>query len=382
MKIKTEVKTKRTLHSVCQRSFKRAAKACWCSTNPDLFKSRNIDFEEIWQIPGITDVALLGNDSTLRIQSSKVLLAQLGEKFEQLLEKPVVKLNYPFLVVKTLHEFTLTGACIIDSTNLQSLLTAANEFNLVGIKLHAAQHLINLMDTKNIHQLSTALLCSKLLCAHVAEKTNEFVLENFEEMGQNDNFLKNCSPIWMQDLIKDETLNVNEEKLFQIVMRWASLSLENEKALSALLIHIRFGLMEKTFFDSEVIDNKQYMQLSRTRSGVQVLAKLDMPRVPSELVFAVGGYTTKPTSSVEVFDTRSKRWSAPRTSPFPTHAYYGIAVQDGKLYVIGGFGLEGQTNQFFQAAYCLDLSTKRWTNKSSMHNRRCYVSAVEFDGKI
>ena len=75
------------------------------------------------------------------------------------------------------------------------------------------------MDTKNIHQLSTALLFSELLCAHVAGKTNEFVLENFEEMGQNDNFLKNCSPIWMQDLIKDETMNVNEEKLFQIVMR-------------------------------------------------------------------------------------------------------------------------------------------------------------------
>ena len=385
MKTTMKVEHERNSPRVCHRSFKRKAKVCWCLTNPDVFKSRQINYEEILQIPGISDVTLMGNDSSSKIQTSKVLLAQLGQDVEQLLKHSEVKLNYPFSVVKTIHKFTLTGECIFEPTNLESLLTAAKEFNLVGIQVQAGQHLIKSIDTGNAHKMHK--MSTVLLCPHIAEQTTGFILENFEELGLSDNFLKNCSPIWMQELIKDETLNVSEENLFQIVVKWASLSLENENALNAFLTDIRFGLMENTFFDSEVkmcplLENNPYIQVPNTRSGFRGLRKLDKPRVPSELVFAVGGYTTKPTSTLEVFDTRATKWSEQKAGSFPTHAYHGAASRDGKLYVLGGYGQDEQMTEFFQVAYCMDLSTKVWTKKSAMQNRRCYASVVELGGKI
>ena len=110
--------------------------------------------------------------------------------------------------------------------------------------------------------------------------------------------------------------------------------------------------------------------------------KKDKPRVPNEVVFAVGGFTTEACATVEVFDTRAQKWCPVQDSVFPSHSYHGTAALDGKLFVLGGFGVDGNGPEHFQAAYCMDLSSKTWSRKSMMKNRRCYVSVAELKGKL
>ena len=394
MKINLNVKKRPNHAGVCKCNFKQTKeqkKRCYCSINLDLFKSRKFNHEEIFQIQGLSDVSLMGNDSPSEIHTSKILLSGLGPKFEQLLDQTTVKLDYPTEVVQAIHDFTLSGVCNFDSVNLRSLLSAAKEFNIIGIKAQAGQYLIAATHNRNVQELYK--LSQELLCTHTTRRIKEFILEHFEELGQNEHFLKLCNPIWMKAFIKDETLNASEENVFKILVNWAKESLENEQSIPQLTRFIRFGLMDQNFFNAVVktcpfLQNNSQVQSaersiqSRARNGFHHLPGKVSPRIPHELVFAVGGFTTKACSTVEVFDARAQRWCSIPDSVFPAHAYHGTATLDGKLFVLGGFGEDREGPEHFQAAYCMDLSSQTWARKSIMQNRRCYVSVAELKGKL
>ena len=256
MKINLNRKKQPNSPPVCKRSFKRK-NSCYCSIDPNFFKSRKFNHEEIFQIPGISDVSLMGTDGFSQIPTSKVLLSRLGPKFDQLLQQKIIKLDYPFEVIQAIHNFTLSGVCNFNSINLRSLLSFAKQFNIIGIKAQAGSYLVEATNIGNVLQMYQ--ISQDLLCAHTTRKTKEFILENFEELGENENFLNCCNPLWMSEFIKDETLNASEENAFKII-------LQNEQATPNLARFIRFGLLDQTFFNAVVktcpfFMNNTYVQL-------------------------------------------------------------------------------------------------------------------------
>ena len=93
--------------------------------------------------------------------------------------------------------------------------------------------------------------------------------------------------------------NFSEETVFNILVTWAQQSKENEKALKKLATEIRFGLMDQNFFNGVVkacpilqknpsVQAAERSIQNRKRKGIKLLQrKMDRPRVPNELVFAV-----------------------------------------------------------------------------------------------
>ena len=150
----------------------------------------------------------MGNDSIASIKSNKVLLSAFGPKFCRLLQDEIIRLNYPFEVVQAIHDFSLSGACNFNSIHAKALLMAANDFNIIGIKVQAGLHLVEPINIANAHEMYNLSL---ELCVHTRSNTKQFILENFEELGQNDDFLKNCKTDWMSEFIKEDTLNACEE---------------------------------------------------------------------------------------------------------------------------------------------------------------------------
>ena len=196
---------------------------------------------------GLSDATLMGNDSPSEIHTSKILLLGLGPKFRKMLQDATIKLDFPLDIVQAIHDYTLTGVCRFDLINLRGLLMAAKELNIIGIKAQAGHYLVSSTNTDNVHDLYHLSL--ELLCPHTSQKTKEFILENFEELGQNEDFLQNCKPTWMRDFIKDENLNASENNVFDILVKWASYGLENEQALvNQISKDIRFELMDLNFF--------------------------------------------------------------------------------------------------------------------------------------
>jgi kelch-like protein 10 len=151
--------------------------------------------------------------------------------------------------------------------------------------------------------------------------------------------------------------------------------------------------MDQSFFNAVVktcpflqnnlhVESAERSFKSKSNNVSELGSRKDRPRVPHELVFAVGGFTTKACSTVEVFDIRAQRWCPVQDSVFPSHAYHGAAALDGKLFVLGGFGEDEDGPEHYESAYCMDLSSQVWARKSAMQNRRCYVSVAELQGKV
>ena len=391
MKIKKTVKKTPNARKKASRRSKATREPrnrCYCSKNPDFFKSHDVNYEEILQIPGVSDVSLMGNDSPSKIQSSKLLLAGLGPKFRQMLQHSNIQLDYPLEVVQTIQDFTQSGVCNFNLINLRALLLAAKEFNIIGIRTQATHYLVASTNICNAHE-SYQLSMEKLLCTHTRNKIKQFILENFEELGQKEDFLQNCKSIWMKEFIKDETLNASEESVFKILLNWAQQSKENELVLlKEIAGDIRFELMDQHFFndvvktcpflqESSAVQAAERLVKNRKSNAVRLRPRKDRSRVPNELVFAVGK-----NANIQIFNTRINKWNNHKGSVCPADnfnqsEFVGAVALNGKLVVIGGSIVD-----LHRRAYSLDLSDQTWTSSVKQFGGSYSSAVVELGGKV
>ena len=365
---------------VKSNSKKKPKSGCYCSLNLDVFKSRYVDYESILQIDGLSDVSLMGNDNPSEIHTSKVLLNGLGPKFRKLLQDATIKLDHPFGIVQAIHDFTLSGVCKFGEINMRGLLMAAKEFNIIGIRAQGGHYLVASTNLQNAHEMYPVAL--ELLCPHTSQKIKELILENFEELGQNEDFLQNCKPAWMKDFIKDEYLNASEENVFNILVKWAQYHVENEQAIIKQIVRdIQFELMDLNFFNAVVktcpfLQNNSFVQDAElSAKNTKLRPRTDRSRVPFELVFTAGN------GNLQVYNPRTNRWGTQNIAPgeeFENPDIYGIASVDGKLVVIGSHVLSERY------AYCMDLATQTWTRSPSNIGPYAYdgSAVVALGGKV
>lgn len=85
---------------------------------------------------------------------------------------------------------------------------------------------------------------------------------------------------------------------------------------------------------------------------------LAIPRVPHDVIFAIGGWTEgRPQSCVETYDTRADRWiNIPYEDIAGPRGYHGTAVIGNKIYCIGGYDGSRQ----FNVCREFDAKTKVW----------------------
>ncbi|GAI75277.1 unnamed protein product, partial [marine sediment metagenome] len=83
------------------------------------------------------------------------------------------------------------------------------------------------------------------------------------------------------------------------------------------------------------------------------------------------------TNVVEAYDPQTDTWST--MSPMPTsRSQMGIAVADGKIYVIGGYAQGYLSNRL----EVYDPQTDTWSVRSSMPSSRDFLGAAAVAGKI
>lgn len=115
-------------------------------------------------------------------------------------------------------------------------------------------------------------------------------------------------------------------------------------------------------------------------TGEMKMPPLAVPRLPHEVIFAIGGWSEgAPQTVIESYDTRADRWNPViEEDPAGPRSYHGTAVIGTKLYCIGGFN----GTDYFNTCSRFDAAKKKWKEIAPMHNRRCYVSVSVLDGKI
>ena len=404
---------------------KKSSRMCFCQLDTRHLESKETNWDEIFDIPGISDFELRGNDSDESIKSSKVHLLILGKKFESLLSQPEAQLDYPVSIVRLINSFALNGkldqSCLREQ--LPDLLQAAKEFNISGLKKLASEKLMATTNDDNV--LASYQLAEEFLCSHISNRIEEIILAKIQDFALKPGFLSNCSGSWIGKWLADDRFNADEDKVFVILRSWASLSPENEASFLTLAKQVRFQLMTREFFLETVkptlVDDKKlirkaeksiifrnvaknvrakklpledYLEVTRPllskHDGQEVEKAIkNFPsgsRLPNELVFAVGGIggdgLGNVLSTVEVFDIRSETWHLAESLSLPSpRAYCRLVVNQDKLFTFGGYG-PGMVALDIKNYQC-NLSTNVWIEiPRELSGKRTGANVVELDGQV
>ncbi|XP_075545071.1 uncharacterized protein LOC142579092 isoform X1 [Dermacentor variabilis] len=98
-----------------------------------------------------------------------------------------------------------------------------------------------------------------------------------------------------------------------------------------------------------------------------------LPRLPSELIFLIGGWSSgQPRSTIETFDPRVDRWFQHENKSFAARAYHGVVVFRRRIYVVGGMKLR----TYLRSMDSYDLDRGEWQHHSPMHVPRAYVTSA------
>jgi kelch-like protein 10 len=119
-----------------------------------------------------------------------------------------------------------------------------------------------------------------------------------------------------------------------------------------------------------------------TASNEIVTPELALPRLPHEVIFAIGGWSEGSAQTcIETYDTRADRWirlPMQYEDQVGPRSYHGTIAIGTKLYIIGGFN----GHEYFNSCRLFDAVKKKWKEIAPMHIRRCYVSVTIHDGLI
>lgn len=296
-------------------------------------------------------------------------------------------------VMTSLIQYAYLRRLHITEANVASLLLATDFFCM-----SKAQDLC----CDFIKQVTTPANCFGILlfsrdhfCKKLEEWTRLYILRNFVDVARESTEIVYISEAELEKIISSDELNVkSEETVWELIIRWIDFDPENRKKhIVSLMKNIRMGLLETDFFREKVKDHPYVQATPECRPiiietfkflyDLELIAQIDgevptpeiaRPRVPHEILFAIGGWSGgSPTDFVETYDTRADRWvRINEVDPMGARAYHGTAVIGYNIYVIGGF----DGNEYYNSCRCFNAVTKVWKEIAPMNFKRCYVSTA------
>nr|CAH7722297.1 unnamed protein product [Callosobruchus chinensis] len=218
----------------------------------------------------------------------------------------------------------------ITEENVYTLLITADYLSILGVIHLCSKYLEDNLGPTNC--IGVLRFARNHFCRDLAKNTWRYIMRSFAQISTESNEILSLSLAEIQEIINADDLNVkSEETVWETILR--------------------------LYIDGEV-----------------VTPEIARPRVPHEILFAIGGWSGgSPTNFIETYDTRADRWvKVEEVDPTGPRAYHGTAVVGLKIYVIGGFdGMD-----YFNSCRCLDAVAKSWKEIAPMHARRCYVSTT------
>ncbi|NXQ89048.1 KLH10 protein, partial [Nyctibius grandis] len=292
-------------------------------------------------------------------------------------------------MMQLIIEYAYTTTVPVSADNVEDLLAAADQFNVMGIIRQCCEFLKSQLCLENC--VGIYRLTNYYYCPDLREAAYMFIFHHFKDMCLVSAEFLDLSVNELNQIIEKDELNVNEEEVvFEAILRWIAHDVPNRRQhIAVLLSKVRLALMQTDYFmrnvksHNYVKDNEECRGIIRNTlleiSELNVFGPSDSgnllrrPRLPYTILFAIGGWSTgSPTNTIETYDIRADEWvniTSEHESPL---AYHGTAYLKGFIYVIGGF----DTTDYFNSVKRFDPLKKTWQEVAPMHSRRCYVSVA------
>ncbi|XP_078080629.1 kelch-like protein 10 isoform X2 [Mustelus asterias] len=297
-------------------------------------------------------------------------------------------------MMKLIIEYAYTRTVPVTVENVERLLAAADQFNVLGIVRACCEFLESQLCLENC--IGICKFADYYFCPELRHKAYMYILHHFEEIVKVSEEFLELSAFELRDIIEKDELNVKQEDVvFDAILKWIAQDPDiRKKCIVILLPKVRLALMNAEYFMNNVKNNDYVKDNDDCKpiiiNALKAMYDLNMngpsnsdfrnpltrPRLPYSILFAIGGWSGgSPTNAIEAYDARADRWVNVTCEEESPRAYHGAAYLNGFVYIIGGF----DSVDYFNSVKRFDPVKRSWQQVAPMHSRRCYVSVTVLD---
>ncbi|XP_071127888.1 kelch-like protein 5 isoform X2 [Mytilus edulis] len=371
---------------------------------PDHFLSMNHAERMMKKIEGyagkrqLCDVVIIAGNK--RIPAHRLVLSAASDYFAAMFTNDVREAKMEEIVMKDVDpeslaaivNYSYTGKIGLQEDTVESLLSTACLLQLSEVVEACCSFLMKQLHPSNcigIRQFAEIQGCTDLY-----KVANNYVMENFVQVIQNQEYLLLPSDEVCRLLASDDLNVPDEETIFHALMMWTKHDNTNRKKyLAKLLSHIKLPLMSPQFIADHVESNSvlhedkecqalimealKYHLLPERRSSFQ--SPRTKPRKSTVgIMYAVGGIDcTKGATTIEKYDLRTNAWTQVANMN-GRRLQFGVAVIDDKLYIVGGRdGLKT-----LNTVECYNPKNKSWSLMPPMSTHRHGLGVGVLEGPM
>ncbi|XP_068566703.1 kelch-like protein 10 [Cebidichthys violaceus] len=293
-------------------------------------------------------------------------------------------------MMQLIIEFAYTGSVSVTWENVQELLLAADQLNVMDLVQTCCDFLVEQLCPENcigIFQVTGICYVTEL-----QHKAYHYIIDHFEKVVFSEEILQ-LSVQQLTDILGRNDLNVRKEStVYEAILRWIAHLPEERKAhIAVLLSKVQRALTSMDYMRINVMSNELVKNNTEcwliTREAIATICHLTnrrshlfnylaRPRLPNAVLLAIGGWSiNNSTNVIEAYDVRADCWIKVTNHLEHPRAFLGTAFLNGNVYCVGGF----DSVQPFSSVSRFDLRTHTWHEVASMYYRRCYVSVTVLD---
>ncbi|ROI69401.1 Kelch-like protein 7 [Anabarilius grahami] len=308
-------------------------------------------------------------------------------------------------IIELLVEFVYTARISVNSNNVQSLLNAANQYQIEPVKKMCVDFLKEQVDATNCLGISALAEC--LNCPELKVSADDFIHQHFTDVYKMDEFLQ-LDVKQVTHLLQQDTLTVRaEDQIYDAAVRWLKYDVLNrQQYIVDILGKVRFPLVSKNFLK----DREELGESSRPRrkkhdyrialfggsqpqscryfnpkdhSWTDIRCPFEKRRDATSVfwdnvVYILGGSQLFPIKRMDCYNVVKDSWYSKLGPPNPRDSLAACASK-GKIYTSGGSEVGSSALNLFE---CYDTRTETWQTKPNMLMPRCSHGSVEANGLI
>ncbi|XP_048850811.1 kelch-like protein 10 [Brienomyrus brachyistius] len=298
--------------------------------------------------------------------------------------------------MKLVIDYAYTHSVLVTADNVESLLAAADQLNIPSIMEHCNNFLQDQLCRDNC--VGIFIIADVYHLSELRESAFFFMVKNFKQVASSSEEFLQLTVEQLSSVVEKDELNVSQEEVvFDAILRWIAHEPSSRNChIAVLLPKVRLARLNEEYLMKTVIKNDLVKASKECRRIVSDALKavydlditgppgsdfenpLTRPRLPSEILLAIGGWTESPASQVTAYDTRADRWADVALEHESPLSYHGSVYLDGFVYCIGGTDGLVCSNSVRR----FNPFTRTWDRVAPMQTRRCYVSVAVADGYI
>ncbi|XP_072574754.1 kelch-like protein 10 isoform X2 [Paramormyrops kingsleyae] len=297
--------------------------------------------------------------------------------------------------LRQIIEYAYTYSVHITVDNVESLLAAADQLNILGIVQRCSGFLHDQLCTENC--IGLLKIADVYSLSELHKSAFDMILRNFKEVAITSEEFLDLTLHELPDIIEKDELNVREEDVvFEAILRWIMHEPANRKAhISVLLPKVRMARMDVEYFMKTIKDNdivkadvacrpiiKEVLKAIYELDDRSVCSDFEnpmiRPRLPSDVLLVIGDWDILPTSCIDAYDSRADRWVDVTEKEENPSSFHGTVYLNGYVYCIGGFDGLNCVNTVRR----FDPISRTWQEVAPMHSCHCNASVAVLDGYI